>query len=64
MQAVLCLLLLLCSWWASGNSELRYFLDSRFPGNDTLGLARPGSERLLHSAKLLRFSQIGNIFAE
>jgi len=30
-------------------------LDSRLRGNDTLGLARPGNDRLLHSAKMLLF---------
>ena len=31
----------------------RYLLDSRLCGNDTLGLARQGRGRLLHSAKML-----------
>jgi len=29
-------------------------LDSRLRGNDTLGFARPGNDRLLHSAKMLQ----------
>jgi len=41
-----------------GNMEFSYsysyFLDSRLRGNDTLGLARLGRGRLLHSAKMLR----------
>jgi len=37
-----------------GQAEtLRYFLDSRLRGNDTLGLTRRGRGQLLHSAKML-----------
>jgi len=37
----------------SGNKEFFSFLDSRFRGNDTLGLARQGRGELFHSDKML-----------
>ena len=49
-------LLCACSWGLDGQSRtLEYFLDSRFRGNDTLGLARQENGRLRHSAKMLQF---------
>jgi len=34
--------------------DFSYFLDCRFRGNDTLGLARRGRGEMLHSAKMLQ----------
>ena len=42
----------LCGKRAAGNMDFSYFLDSRLRGNDTLGLARQGRGKLLHSAKM------------
>ena len=36
--------------------------DSPLRGNDTLSLARPGNDRLLHSAKMLRFAKLDRSF--
>ena len=54
--------------------ESSYVLDSRLRGNDTLGLARLGNGRLLHSAKMVRerslrsageaMSALGDMLAE
>jgi len=40
-----------------GNMQSSYVLDSRLCGKDTLGLARQGKGRLLHSAKMLLLSR-------
>jgi len=51
-------LLWACSCGLDGQSgTLEYFLDSRLCGHDTLGLGRRGRSELLHSAKMILFSE-------
>jgi len=48
-------LLCVCSCIPAGQAEiLGYFLDSRFRGNETLGLACRSRGELLHSANVLQ----------